>query len=404
MRFDGTYGTPGHRRQRYRCWPPNGDSPHRFTETLPRQRTVSGDCHECERGYAAHEGPPTPRLYEFSTRDIAVALARVGEGMSYRRAAKAVRERAGRLEFGEDGEPILSRHAQLVCDWVEVFAPVVFERFRPQIEARFELVRSGDGTLVLDALPFHIRSPDRGPGGERAFSVFSALAATREGASLLRLESFHGEQGRCASEWQRFLGSLPGEPARVVCDVDDDILGTVERLWPQTDLYLCEWHLGERLRVVLYENGHSGSAPAELLEQAFRSLQGWQRFVEEARRLRVKQLDQWIGRRSTLVEWQIVRRPGPWAQQRGQAVATGALEQKLKLLRERLGPRAFQFRNRTRLDRLLMLMQLDIDGYANESAYSAAIRDWLLSNGGRPRVARRAIADPHRAPSLRTWS
>jgi hypothetical protein len=403
VRFDGTYGKPPHRRQQYKCWPRNGDPPHRFTEALPRQRTSSGECYECERRYAAHEGPPTARLYEFSTREVAVALMRVGEGMSYRRAAKVARERAGRFEVDEGGEPILSRHAQLVCDWVEVFAPVVFERFRPEIEARYEPVRRGEGTLILDAVPFHIRSPDRRQGGERAFSVFAALAATREGASLLRFGTFHGEQGRCAAEWERFLGSLPGGPDRIVCDMDDDILGAVERLWPQTDLYLCEWHLGERLRVVLYENGHSGSAPAELAGRAFWSLQRWKHFCEEARKLRVKQLDQWIARRSALVEWQIVRRPGPWAQERGQAVATGALEQKLKLLRERLGPRAFQFRNRARLDRLLMLMQLDIDGYANESAYSAAIRDWLLSNGGRPRVARRAIADPHGAPSLRTW-
>jgi hypothetical protein len=45
-------------------------------------------------------------------------------------------ERAGRRRLGEDGESVLSRHAQLVCDRVEIFAPVVFERFRPQIEAR----------------------------------------------------------------------------------------------------------------------------------------------------------------------------------------------------------------------------------------------------------------------------
>jgi len=87
-----------------------------------------------------------------------VASARVGEGMSYRRAAKVARERAGRYELDGDGEPLLSRHAQLVCDWVEVFAPVVFERFRPEIEARYEPVRRGEGTLILDAVPFHIKS------------------------------------------------------------------------------------------------------------------------------------------------------------------------------------------------------------------------------------------------------
>jgi hypothetical protein len=47
-----------------------------------------------------------------------------------------------------------------------------------------------------------------------------------------------------------------------------------------------------------------------------------------------------------------------------------------------------------------MLMHLHIDGYANERVYSAAIRDWPLSNDGRPRVARRAITDPAGAPSL----
>jgi hypothetical protein len=66
--------------------------------------------------------------------------------------------------------------------------------------------------------------------GDRVFSVFAALAATPEGASLVRWQPFHGEHGRCAPEWERFLGSLPGEPARVVCDLDDDILPAVERL------------------------------------------------------------------------------------------------------------------------------------------------------------------------------
>jgi hypothetical protein len=124
--------------------------------------------------------------------------------------------------------------------------------------------------------------------------------------------------------------------------------------------------------------------------------------VAEARKLPIKQLDHWTRRRGTLVEWQISRRPGPRARGRGQAVASGPLEQKQSPLRESIGPRSFRFTNSARLDRLLMPPHLPTDGYANERAYSAAIRDRLLSNGGRPRVARRAITDPHRAPSPRT--
>jgi hypothetical protein len=180
--------------------------------------------------------------------------------MSYRRAARLVRERAGRRRLGEDGGSVLSRHAQLVCDRVEIFAPVVFERFRPQIEARYAPVVEGEGTLVLDAVPFHLGRPDRGPGGGRVFSLFAALAATPRGASLVRWQPFHGEHGRGGSEWERFLGSLPGAPARLLRDLDDDILPAVERPWPQTDLYLCESHPGGRLRVVLYERGHPAAS------------------------------------------------------------------------------------------------------------------------------------------------
>jgi hypothetical protein len=41
VRFDGQYGPEGHRRQRYRCIPANGDRPHRFVEWLPREESWS---------------------------------------------------------------------------------------------------------------------------------------------------------------------------------------------------------------------------------------------------------------------------------------------------------------------------------------------------------------------------
>ena len=54
--FDGHYGKPGHRRQRYRCHPPNGDKWHRFTPPVPRQDAVGGECEHCERELHTHEG------------------------------------------------------------------------------------------------------------------------------------------------------------------------------------------------------------------------------------------------------------------------------------------------------------------------------------------------------------
>jgi hypothetical protein len=95
--FDGRYGTPGHRRQRYLCIPPNGDPRHRFTETLPRLHGGTGECLECERHYEPHEGPPSGRQFHYSTRDITLALVEVGKGVSDRRAGREVRDWAGRL-------------------------------------------------------------------------------------------------------------------------------------------------------------------------------------------------------------------------------------------------------------------------------------------------------------------
>ena len=80
----------------------------------------------------------------------------VGAGATYRQAALVARERARRVRADpETGEPRMTRHGQLVADWVEVFAPVVFEPYR----------RSGwptAGSLLLDDLPFlRARSRDR---------------------------------------------------------------------------------------------------------------------------------------------------------------------------------------------------------------------------------------------------
>jgi hypothetical protein len=122
VRFDGQYGAEGHRRQRYRCIPVNGDRPHRFIEPLPREESWSDACESCEREVGFHEGPHAARHYQCVARGIAEALVMVGAGSTYRDAALVARERAKRLRVGPDGEPRFSRHGSLVIDWVEVFA------------------------------------------------------------------------------------------------------------------------------------------------------------------------------------------------------------------------------------------------------------------------------------------
>ncbi len=82
-------------------------------------------------------------------------------------------------------------------------------------------------------------------------------------------------------------------------------------------------------------------------------------------------------------------------------LTTAALEQITRPIVTALYPRRYALKNRERLDRLLMLLQLHVNGDDDVQAYAKAIRGWLEANGGRPTEHRRAIADPAGSPSLR---
>jgi len=417
VRFAGFYGRASHRRQRYKCWPKNGEPPHTFTETLPRQHTHSGDCYECERAYAPHEGAPTPRLYEFSARDIAYTLVSVGDGQSYRSAGAKIRERTGREpRSGYRTRRRRLRHGQLVGDFVEVFAPVIFERHRLEVEAYYERVVSGQGTLLLDALPVNIRAATRRQGGQRAFTIYAAMAYTGASeAKLVKFQAFRGTQTNVELEWAEFLRSLPGAPARVVCDNDRSLVRAVRSVWPSAELFICEWHRKQRLIKVLEENGAWGSRSEDdevqalgirrvraAAHRALTTPTGWDEFCELAGKLRIKQLDRFVRQHDAEVRDHIARRPAQWRHERGLPVSAGPLEQKLRRLRDDyIKSRRFAFRNRERLNRLLLLIHLEMDGYSNEREYAAFIRDWLQGNAGRPLLPRRAVTDHGGHGSLR---
>lgn len=100
----------------------------------------------------------------------------VGAGSTYRDAAPVSRERARRLRVDPGSEQLLfSRHGSLVMDSVEVFAPVVFDCYRPR---RWPSA----GSLLPGDLPFRVR--DRQTGRSRiAFRVFCAMDTRQTGRS-----------------------------------------------------------------------------------------------------------------------------------------------------------------------------------------------------------------------------
>ena len=173
--LDGTYGKQARRRQRYKCVPPNGDRPHVFTELLPRQRTESGHCDECERPWGADEGAPSARRFTFTATEIAWALTRVGEGMSYSKTGWRIRERAGRVRapWGTRGA-FAPLESSTIEDWVEAFAPVLLE---PRLPCEWPSV------VMLDDVPFQVRSSLFPRGVGIAFRVYGALAYERGNSS-----------------------------------------------------------------------------------------------------------------------------------------------------------------------------------------------------------------------------
>src|SRR5918994_3404259 len=212
VKLDGTYGKPGHRRQRYRC-SPKGEKPHVFTELLPREESWHDSCDQCERHVERREGPKAPRHYQFVARGIAEAVAAVGAGATYMQASRVARDRARRFRYDSaTGEVRESAHGQLVADWVELFAPVVFAPHRPASWP-------AHGSLLLDQIPFRIRAEDasgRGiPGGTVAFDVFCAVGYRAGKPRLWHAEAFSTAH---PANWSTLLGAYEGEPRRGVWD------------------------------------------------------------------------------------------------------------------------------------------------------------------------------------------
>ncbi len=125
-----------------------------------------------------------------------------------------------------------------------------------------------------------------------------------------------------------------------------------------------------------------------------------QQFVRAARFVENESLERWIAVSAATIEAQFARR-ALTAHRPDMPRTTAALEQLTRPIVAALYPRRHAFKNRERLNRLLTLLQLHINGDDDVQAYARAIRRHLELNEGRPLVPRRAIADPAGSPSLR---
>jgi mutator family transposase len=397
VRFDGQYGKSGHRRQLYRCVPSNGESSHRFTELLPREEAWHDACETCERPVHLNEGPHAARRYQFVARGIAEALQAVGAGTTYRQAGLVARERAHRLRADpETGEPRVTRHGQLVGDWVEVFAPVVFGPHRL-------LAWPATGSLLLDDLPFSVRDPATGRF-RIAFRIFCAVGFERGRPKLWRVEAFRDAS---QANWEAFLRALVGTPPRVVCDNHSGLNGAVRAVFPEAELYLCEWHLRhalERLMAKIRTSEEHRVAIDALLprvEAAFTGPAFWEPFVRDAHAAEIPRLSDWLQGAGRILEDQFRRRGLRSLRPVDMPLSTSPMDGLIGPIRDAVHPRRYGLKNRERTNRLLLLMQLHANRQDDVLGYAKSIRSWLEANDGRPRIPRRAVTDSGGGSSLR---
>jgi hypothetical protein len=357
-------------------------------------------CEECTTRLEPWEGQPAPRLYGFTAKQVAKALVLVAGGASYRATAALIRRDAGReldtaARTDRAGRPLAApnKHGQLVSDWVEVFAPVIWASYAPT---------SWPAAVLLDEDEFRFCHPGAARG-VLAFMTLAAVGYTQRGLPFVTaIEAVP----RCTVQaWQAFLSRLDGTPELIVTD-GGLARRAAERVWPSPggtqapELRRCEWHLARNITESLPRDvQHDLADPIHhLIAGAQLSPSGWQALRDEidSRALAGGYLAaaKFVSAKDTQVRHQIATRAlsGPQS--------TGPLEQFFHHLDATIGDRAPRLTNKTRADALLKLVAAQRNGWANETAWAERIRVHLLARQGRA-PDQRQHTDPAAEPSLR---
>ena len=131
---------------------------------------------------------------------------------------------------------------------------------------------------------------------------------------------------------------------------------------------------------------------------AFCDLESWHAFEHTARaQPRLPRTKNWLNANSAQVTWQL----GSRKLLTGGRTRIGPLEQVLTEVEEVFRRRRGMIHNRERLNRRLMLIQLELNEQASLSHYSKVIRDELLANGGYG--GQRYVVDDKGGSSLRLY-
>src|SRR3954468_17599873 len=359
------------------------------------------------------EGQPAPRLYGFTARHVAKALTLVAGGTTYRQASASIRAEAGRPLSMIDGKTstgrrlaAANRHGQLVSDWVDTFAPVIWDAYAP---------KQWPPHLLLDSDDFRYKAAGQ-TRGVHAFHVLAALGYDARGRRVVaRLEAVRRENTQV---WEGFLRRLPGTPEVVL--TDGGLTGTAAgNVWPHPGdaapaLLRCEWHLARNLTQSLPEavQRDQDDPLHAFVGRALNTITDWNALVNEvharavgggyARALNtIAGLDKVVTGQLAIRGRGWPRSPGPLAiRGRGRPRSPGPLEQFFRTLENTIGDRAARMTNKARADALLMLLAAQHNGWVDEREWAEHIRAYLAQRRGLAPDQRRHT-DPASSRSLR---
>jgi hypothetical protein len=379
----GWYGKAPHRRQLWWCRTADGQK-HRFAELLPRREAASCSCRECSTALESWEGQPAPRSYSFTAREIASALVLVSRGESYRRAAEHARRVSGRWLDGSGQRSFTHRQnrrdpnadGQIVSNWIDTLAPGLIDSNLPHSWPR---------EVVVDSVEFRVN------GGQKAsasFYVFVAVGYEGETHSRPVIWKMQAFGSKTQGAWREFFGSLEGRPEILVSDMDSAIRAGAKAVFQTpggkaTELRLCEFHLKRALSLTLgpLQGVSPRPEPLRALDLAFISPGRWTTFVdsvteEDAFRTPLPNTLRWIKRYGAAVAQQTQTR-------RSASVhSTAAAENVIQSLKSAFDGRSVVFGNRRRMNLLLGLMTLGLNGKADELGWAEQIRTYLSERGG----------------------
>lgn len=420
-------------RTRFRCVPHDrGERPHVYLGPLPGRRQRDPDhreCPACERPFHRAEGLAGGLRFRFVVREIAIALARVGRGESYRRVSRQMRSMLMRTSTHGKTAGQTSRQPHLAINYLDAFASTVIDALAPT---------EWPPILLLDALPVTVRDhseccapyrlkglrppqhldawgppPDDepAPGPSPRPKVPHSAPSKEIGRILVAVGMNHAGDtdprpiliryagGGDAVSWGEFLRALPGQPEWIVSDRDGAIASAVEKLWGDggTTHYFCEQHIAKNGAEKALADGIPRTTNREfwkLIERAQYGPDEWTQLVGAAQVLPVPRLRRWLRETGPLMAEQ-------WAKRRQfYPRSAGACEAVVKAIGSTINGREPHFRNADRLNLLLGLARIEYEGRASAEIYSKAIREVLVENDGRVPTDWFELRDPAGTSSM----